>query len=65
MQGAWTDLAPFVDDIAAKGAKRLGLPTSPDRLAALVPDKDVARLVAGCVRASRDKSVVDDVLQEA
>ena len=65
VQGAWTDLAPFVDDIAAKGAKRLGLPTSPDRLAALVPDKDVARLVAGCVRASRDKSVVDDVLQEA
>ena len=65
VQGAWTDLAPFVDDIAAKGAKRLGLTTSPDRLAALVPDKDVARLVAGCVRASRDKSVVDDVLQEA
>lgn len=65
VQGAWTDLAPFVDDIAAKGAKRLGLPTSPGRLAALVPDKDVARLVAGCVRASRDKSVVDDVLQEA
>jgi hypothetical protein len=64
VQGVWTELAPFVDDIAARGAKRLGLPTSPGRLAALVPDDDVPRLVAACVRASRDKSVVDDVLQE-
>ncbi len=65
VQGVWTELAPFMDDIAAKGAKRLGLPTSAGRLTALVPAKDVPRLIAGCVRASRDKSVVDDVLQEA
>jgi hypothetical protein len=61
VQGVWTDLAPFVDDIAAKGAKRLGLPPSPGRLAALVPQQDLPRLVAACVRASRDKNVVDDV----
>lgn len=60
-QGVWTELAPFVDDIAAKGAKRLGLPPSPSRLAALVPDKDLPRLIAACVRASRDKAVVEDV----
>jgi hypothetical protein len=63
-QGVWPELAPYVDRVAAKGAKRLGLPDSPGRLAALVPDKDLPHLVAGCVRASRDKSVVDDVLQE-
>lgn len=65
VQGVWPDLAPFVDDIAAKGARRLGLPPSPSRLAALVSDKDLPRLVAGCVRASRDKSVVDDVTEAA
>ncbi len=65
VQGAWPELAPFVDDIAAKGARRLGLSPSPGRLAALVPDEDLPRLVAGCVRASRDKAVVDDVLAAA
>jgi hypothetical protein len=65
VQGVWPELAPFVDDIAAKGARRLGLPPSPGRLAALVADQDVPRLVAGCVRASRDKGVVGDVLEAA
>jgi hypothetical protein len=65
VQGVWTELTPFVDDIAAKGAKRLGLPPSPGRLAALVPDQDLPRLVAACVRAARDKSVVDDVKNAA
>jgi hypothetical protein len=60
-QHVWTELSPYVDGIAAKGAQRLGLPTSPDRLAGLVPAKDLPRLVAGCVRAARDRSVVDDV----
>ena len=62
VQGVWTDLAPYVDRLAADGAERLGLPRSPDELAALVPAKDLPRLVAGCVRAARDKKVVDDVL---
>ena len=61
VQGTWTDLAPYVDGLAAKGADRLGLPTSPDGLAGLVPTTDLPRLVAACVRAARDKLVVDDV----
>jgi hypothetical protein len=65
VQGAWPELAPFVDEIAAKGARRLGLSPSAGRLASLVPEKDLPRLVAGCVRASRDKDVVDDVLDAA
>ena len=61
VQGTWTDLAPYVDGLAAKGADRLGLPTSPDELAGLVAAEDLPRLVAACVRAARDKLVVDDV----
>lgn len=62
VQGVWPELAPYVDRVAAKGAERLQLPTSADRLAGLVGKKDLPRLVAGCVRAARDNSVVDDVL---
>jgi hypothetical protein len=65
VQAAWPELAPYVDGVAAKGAERLGLPSAPGRLAALVPDADLPRLVAGCVRAARDKSVVDDVKDAA
>ncbi len=58
VQGVWRDVAPFVDDRAADGAKALGLPTSAAALAKLVPPADFPRLVAACVRASRDKDVV-------
>lgn len=61
VQGVWPDLAPYVDRLAADGAERLGLPRSADRLADLVPARDLPRLVAGCVRAARDSAVVDDV----
>ncbi|MEV7430268.1 MULTISPECIES: endonuclease [unclassified Nocardioides] len=61
VQGVWPDVAPYVDDLAARGADRLGLPTSPDGLADLVPAQDLPRLVAACVRAARDKDVAEDV----
>ena len=61
VQGVWPDVAPYVDNRAADGAERLGLPRSPDRLAALVSRDDLPRLVAGCVRAASDKSLVEDV----
>jgi endonuclease III len=62
VQGAWPGVAPYVDDLAATGAARLGLPADPAELAGLVAAKDLPRLVAGCVRAARDPEVVDDVL---
>ncbi|NPC96674.1 endonuclease [Nocardioides sp. zg-DK7169] len=62
VQGVWPDLAPYVDPLSAKGAARLGLPTSPDALAGLVDAADLPRLVAGCVRAARAQRVVEDVL---
>ena len=61
VQGVWPDIAPYVDDLAAKGADRLGLPNDPDKVANLVSAKELPRLVAAFVRASRDEDVVEDV----
>lgn len=61
VQSVWPDVAPFVDDLAARGAARLGLPTSARELANLVPREDLPRLLAGCVRAARDASLVADI----
>ncbi|MFW6775398.1 endonuclease [Nocardioides sp. CPCC 205120] len=60
-QGVWPGLAPYVDDLAARGAERLGLPAADDELARLVSPGDLPRLVAACVRAARDPAVVADV----
>jgi hypothetical protein len=61
VQGVWPDIAPYVDNLAADGAERVGLPRSAHRLAELVPAPDLPRLVAACVRAARSKDVVQDV----
>jgi endonuclease III len=60
-QGVWPELAPFVDVKVAEGAQRVGLPTTPDRLATYVSTADLPRLTAACVRAALSKAVVDDV----
>ncbi len=65
VQGIWSDVAPYVDERAADGAKQLGLPNSAEKLAALVDDADLPRLIAGCVRAAADDSVVEDVKEHA
>lgn len=51
-QGVWPDLQPYLDTRVLDGAARLGLPTDPDALAALVDPEDLPRLAAGCVRAT-------------
>lgn len=61
VQGVWPSLAPYVDDLTADGAERLGLPRSAEELTGLVSKPDVPRLVAGCVRAALDDDVVADV----
>ncbi len=47
VQGVWPELSPYVDDLAADGAQKLGLARSLDG----VPAADLPRIVAGCVRA--------------
>lgn len=61
VQAVWPGLHPFVDRRAADGARSLGLPTSPEGLADLVPREDFPRLVAACVRAALSDDVVEDV----
>lgn len=61
VQGVWTDVAPYIDDRVSDGARRLKLPTTPERLAELVSVSDLPSLTAGCVRAALDGDVVDDV----
>lgn len=61
IQGIWTDFSPNIDKKIKDGAKSLGLPTSPEKFAALVPRSDLPKLSAACVRASLDDSVATDV----
>lgn len=52
VQGVWTELQPFAGDRALDQADRLGLPRDARRLAGLVADEDVPRLMAALVRSS-------------
>ena len=52
VQDLWTEVAPYFDDRSLEAAADLGLPTEPDRLAALAPDGQVARLAAALTRQS-------------
>lgn len=63
-QGLWPDARPYLDKQAIKGAQRLGLPDDAETLAALVPDRDLDRFVAGLVRAARDKQLAGEVLDD-
>jgi len=56
VQLLWDETYPFADSKALKAAKRLGLPTDADGLAALVEKKDFARLLSGLVRIDLAKS---------
>jgi len=60
-QAVWPELRPALDGKALQGAERLGLPTDPDDLAALVPDDRLARLAAALTRAALAKDVADKV----
>ncbi|MEW2437320.1 endonuclease [Streptomyces caniferus] len=65
VQGVWTEFAPHLDAKAVQGAERLGLPTDSGKLARLVQEGDVAAFASALVRASLDKSVVDDTRRAA
>ncbi|MEV1081168.1 endonuclease [Streptomyces sp. NPDC050211] len=65
VQGVWPEFAPYFDRKAQDGARRLGLPTSPDKLAGFVGKRDVPRLADGLVHAALDKPLADEVLDAA
>jgi hypothetical protein len=59
-QAVWPELRPYLDKKTLDGAKKIGLPTDPGKLAKLAGD-DVSRLAAGLVRVSLDKKLADAV----
>jgi len=59
-QAVWPELRPYLDKKTLDGAKKIGLPTDPGKLAKLAGD-DVPRLAAGLVRVSLDKKLADAV----
>ncbi|MFI7078603.1 hypothetical protein ACIBO1_15045 [Micromonospora sp. NPDC049903] len=52
VQSVWPELRPYADRRAVAGAKRLGLPAAPDRLAGLVDDDDFGRFASALVRVA-------------
>ncbi|MCR4513408.1 endonuclease [Aeromicrobium sp. 50.2.37] len=55
VQGVWPSVAPYVDDLAARGAERAGLPHTGPGLARHVGSEDLPRLVAACVRVALER----------
>jgi endonuclease III len=65
VQGVWPEFAPYIDRKALDGARRLGLPASPERLSGLVGKREMPRLADGLVHAALDKPMADEVLAAA
>ncbi|MFB7504188.1 endonuclease [Streptomyces broussonetiae] len=65
VQGIWPEFAPYIDRKALDGARRLGLPGSPEKLGGLVAGRDLARFADGLVHAALDRTLADAVLASA
>ncbi|MFI2200350.1 endonuclease [Streptomyces sp. NPDC020192] len=65
VQGVWPEFAPYIDRKALDGARRLGLPASPEKLGGLVTGRDMPRLADGLVHAALDRPLADEVLATA
>jgi hypothetical protein len=59
-QAVWPELRPYLDKKTLDGAKKVGLPADPDKLAKLAKN-DLPRLAAALVRVSLDKKLADAV----
>jgi hypothetical protein len=60
-QAVWPELRPYLDKKTLDGAKKLGLPTDPDALAALTTGRNLSRLAAALIRVSLDDKLADAV----
>jgi hypothetical protein len=60
-QAVWPELRPYLDKKTIDGAKKVGLPADPGKLAGLVSDEDMARLAAALVRVSLDSKLAKAV----
>ncbi|MFD9006449.1 endonuclease [Streptomyces sp. NPDC059582] len=64
VQGIWPEFAPYIDRKALDGARRLGLPDSPEKLGGFVVGRELPRLADGLVHAALDKPLADEVLAD-
>ncbi|MDX3853710.1 endonuclease [Streptomyces sp. AK02-01A] len=55
VQGVWPEIAPYLDEKALQGARRLGLPGEPEELARLSGDTDPATFADALVRVALEK----------
>ncbi|MFJ1593471.1 endonuclease [Kitasatospora albolonga] len=65
VQSLWPEIGPWTGTKAVRGAERLGLPTSPGRLAEAGRGHDDAVFAAALVRAALDRDIVDEVMEAA
>ncbi|WP_431958455.1 endonuclease [Nocardia lijiangensis] len=59
VQDTWSWARPHFDDRALRGARRVGLPAAPDKLADLAPRDRAADLAAALVRVTIDDKVAE------
>jgi hypothetical protein len=60
-QAVWPELRPALDGKALAGARRVGLPEDPDRLAELSTEGRLAELAAALVRVSLDQKLAAEI----
>lgn len=66
VQAVWSSVAPYLDDRAIEGARRLGLPADPGQLARLAGSaQDRARLGAALIRVARSKDAAEEIKRAA
>lgn len=63
-QSVWPEAAPYLDDKALEGARRLDLPDSPADLMRLAGDTDPAVLAAALVRVALDKKAAERITEK-
>ena len=64
-QAVWPELRPHLDKKALDGARRLGLPQDPGKLAERVPEDRLAALAAALVRVTLDRSLAEELRSAA
>ncbi|MDG4797667.1 hypothetical protein [Micromonospora sp. WMMD1082] len=65
VQTVWPELRPYADRRAVAGAKRLGLPAAPDRLARLVDGGEFGRLASALVRVALGEESAGQISRSA
>ncbi|RPK87763.1 MULTISPECIES: hypothetical protein [Streptomyces] len=65
VQAIWPETGFWAGAKALQGAERLGLPTSPGKLADVARDRDRATFAAALVRAALDREIVERVREAA